>query len=83
MKNLITLARVKKRSGKSLSNIVIGFDGDEELVIRLQELGIHIGSEISLIGRAPFRGPWLLRLGTTVVALRDDEALCLQLEENV
>jgi ferrous iron transport protein A len=62
--------------------IVLALHGEAELVSRLQELGVRIGSEVSVVGRAPFNGPILVRLGTTVVALREEEALCLQIKIN-
>jgi ferrous iron transport protein A len=60
--------------------VVASFEGNEDLIARLQELGFRLGAEVSFVGRAPFNGPILIRLGATVVALRDEEAMCLCLE---
>lgn len=75
--NLVSILSLKLLQDRA---IICAFRGDNELVARLQELGLRIGSEVYVIGRAPFRGPLLLRLGTTVIALREEEANCLQVE---
>ena len=81
MQNFARLSQLKFHTDfSSAQAVVVGYDGLEDLVIRLQELGVRIGAEVSLVGRAPFRGPWLIRLGTTVIALREEEASCLRLE---
>lgn len=60
---------------------VTGFTGDEFLIQRLQEMGINLGHEMKFVGRAPWMGPMMFRIGTTVIALRDEEALCLLLKQ--
>lgn len=61
---------------KSLRAKVQGFSGNEILIERLQEMGIHEGLELQVIGQAPFGGPLLFRFGNTVLALRREEAEC-------
>jgi ferrous iron transport protein A len=58
---------------------VIGFQGDELLIERLKELGFYVGVKIRYVGKAPFAGPLLIRLGATVMALRQEEAACLRM----
>lgn len=55
---------------------VIGFSGDPVLSERLKEMGVHPGTQLQVVGRAPFQGPFLLRFGNTVLALRHQEAVC-------
>lgn len=61
--------------------LIEGFGGDTELIERLQELGFREGQFIELCGQAPFLGPLLFRIGSTTIALREDEAQCLQLKK--
>lgn len=58
---------------------VTGFCGDSILVERLKELGLFTGLQINFFGKSPFNGPLLFRLGSTVLALRKEEAACLLL----
>ncbi len=59
---------------------ITGYNGDQQLIERLKELGLSQGLKISLVGRAPFLGPLLFRLGAMVLALREEEAACLNLK---
>lgn len=59
---------------------VLGFSGDPSLIERLKEMGIFQGLRITCCGQAPFGGPKLFRLGATVIALREEEAQCLQVK---
>ena len=52
------------------------FVGPADIIERLKEMGLHLGVSVLYQGRAPFRGPHLIRFGSTVVALRDEEAAC-------
>ena len=51
-----------------------------QTVERLKELGLSEGLVVIYIGRAPFAGPLLFRLGAMVLALREEEAACLNLK---
>jgi len=53
------------------------FQGPAQLTERLQELGFCKDEEVVYLGRAPLRGPMIFRIGTTVIALREEEAQCL------
>jgi ferrous iron transport protein A len=59
--------------------IIHALKGPDELVARLHELGLHPGLEVIFKGRAPFSGPLLLQLETTLFALREDEAACVEI----
>lgn len=51
--------------------------GEPGLTRRLREMGFHTGCEVRLLGRAPFRGPFVVQLHDSVLALRSAEAECL------
>ena len=71
-------ASLENSGGSNPRFLILTFSGDEALVERLQEVGFRRGDEIELVGRAPFFGPFLYRLGATVIALREEEAHCLR-----
>jgi Fe2+ transport system protein FeoA len=64
----------------SASLQLVGFDGEAKIVERLKELGLYQGLRFQLQSRLPFRGPQLIRFGATVLALRTEEAACLQIK---
>lgn len=43
---------------------------------RLHEMGLHSGMLVTILGRAPFGGPLLVRFKTSFLALRNEEAQC-------
>lgn len=51
--------------------------GEPGLTRRLREMGFHTGCAVRLLGRAPFRGPFVVQLHDSVLALRSAEAECL------
>lgn len=53
--------------------------GPEILVERLHEMGFYKGILLSLRGRGPFGGPYLVQLETVTIALRETEWKCLEL----
>lgn len=59
---------------------VIGFSGDHLIIERLKEMGLHKGLEIEFVGRAPLQGPMIYRFGNTILALRAQEAACIQIQ---
>ncbi|MGZ3798356.1 MAG: FeoA family protein [Pseudobdellovibrionaceae bacterium] len=50
--------------------------GSPSICERLQEMGLHKGQVIKLLGRAPLQGPLLIQFGTSFIALRAEEAQC-------
>ena len=57
--------------------VIADVQGDAGLSRRLREMGFHSGCEIRILGRAPFRGPLIVQLHDSVLALRFAEAECL------
>lgn len=55
-------------------------DGPELVIERLSELGFYVGKQVQLIGQSPFSGPLVIRSGSQVVALRTEEAKCIQVK---
>lgn len=45
-----------------------------ELLPRLAALGFHVGHVVEVLRRAPFAGPLHIRLGTTDVVIRREDA---------
>lgn len=54
--------------------------GEPALSRRLREMGFHTGCEVRVLGRAPFKGPLVVQLHDSVLALRHSEAQCLQIK---
>ena len=70
--------KVGAHTPEALTPVTItGFLGDNVIVERLKEMGFHQGLEVFVAGYAPFGGPLLFRFGSTVLALRREEASCL------
>lgn len=55
---------------------ITGFSGEEIFRERMHELGLRVGTTVTILGRAPFGGPLLIRFNTSFLALRNEEALC-------
>jgi len=56
--------------------IIASLHGEDLLCERLHEMGLRAGMKITILGRAPFGGPLLIRFNTSFLALRHEEALC-------
>ncbi len=67
---------------KGDQSTLIQFTGDHQLIERLIDMGLHTGAQIEVIGFLPFSGPIIIRWDNTLLALRKEEALCLQLQIN-
>lgn len=55
---------------------ITGFVGDTVFRERMHEMGLRIGTQVTILGRAPFGGPLLIRFNTSFLALRNEEAVC-------
>lgn len=53
--------------------------GSKDLQLRLHELGFFRGTELEVLKKIPFGGPFVVRLGNTLLALREDELKLLSL----
>lgn len=62
------------KTGQSVE--ITGFAGEDVLRERLHEMGLRVGSVITILGKAPFGGPLLIRFNTSFLALRKEEAVC-------
>jgi Fe2+ transport system protein FeoA len=71
---------LNKLSAKNAKAIVTSFQGSTEMVERLTEMGLHLNQSIEFLGQAPLGGPKLFKLSTIVLALRANEAECVQVE---
>ncbi|MBZ0091764.1 MAG: FeoA family protein [Burkholderiales bacterium] len=56
------------------SGTIAGIHAEEELFHRLMALGFRVGKPLQLIRRAKFSGPLHVRLGTTDIILRANDA---------
>lgn len=55
---------------------ITGFVGEDIFRERLHEMGLRVGTKLTVLGRAPFGGPLLIRFNTSFLALRNEEASC-------
>ena len=79
----MNLLEVKKHSQilKAQGEVTVtDFEGHELIVERLHEMGFHKGCVLKVLGVAPLRGPLLIELNGTVLALRDEESQCLLIQ---
>ncbi|KYG64050.1 ferrous iron transporter A [Bdellovibrio bacteriovorus] len=74
----MTLLDSKPRPGHQFE--ITGFTGDQVYRERLHEMGLRVGTKVTVLGRAPFRGPLLVRFNTSFLALRNEEAACAQVK---
>lgn len=72
---------------QALSQLVIGqkaliaaIEAEESLFHRLSALGFRVGKPLSIMRRANFNGPLHVRLGTTDVILRSNEASHIRIQ---
>lgn len=72
----MTLLQYMQNHSSSGNLEIVGFTGAPAICERLHEMGLHQGQVITLVGRAPLRGPLLIQFGTSFVALRAEEAQC-------
>ena len=75
----MTLTDASLKRGQTVK--IIGFKGSGLLQERLHEMGFRQGMMVTLLGRAPFSGPLLIKFNTSFIALRMDEAECAQIEQ--
>jgi len=57
---------------------ILNIAGEHLLRERLHEMGLRAGMKLTILGRAPFGGPLLVRFKTSFLALRNEEAVCAQ-----
>ena len=59
--------------------VISAIEAEESLFHRLSALGFRVGKTLSIMRRASFNGPLQVRLGTTDVILRSNEASRIQI----
>ncbi len=64
------------------SATIVAIQTDEALRQRLLALGFRIGKRIELIRKASFSGPLQVRIGTTDILLRRNEASKIAVEKS-
>jgi ferrous iron transport protein A len=60
--------------------IIAAIEAEESLFHRLSALGFRVGKPLSIMRRANFNGPLQVRLGTTDVILRTNEASHIRIQ---
>jgi ferrous iron transport protein A len=60
--------------------LISAIEADESLFHRLSALGFRVGKPLSVMRRANFNGPLHVRLGTTDVILRTNEASYIKIQ---
>lgn len=60
--------------------VIAAIEAEESLFHRLSALGFRVGKTLSIMRRASFNGPLQVRLGTTDVILRINEASHIQIQ---
>jgi len=61
---------------------IVAFNADADLYRRFAALGLRAGKQVSVLRRARFAGPLLIRAGTTDVMLRVRDARCIFVQIN-
>lgn len=69
----------QRQTGKDQYCVIQSFAGPSLIQERLREMGLSVGTKLRLRGRVVLRGPWLVEYSDTVLALRDEEAVCLNI----
>jgi ferrous iron transport protein A len=60
--------------------LIAAIEAEESLFHRLSALGFRVGKPLSIMRRANFNGPLHVRLGTTDVILRTNEASHIRIQ---
>ncbi|WP_415061360.1 FeoA family protein [Bdellovibrio sp.] len=76
----MTLLDTTLKPGHSVE--ITGFAGENVFRERLHEMGLRVGMTLTILGRAPFGGPLLIRFNTSFLALRNEEAACARVKQN-
>jgi ferrous iron transport protein A len=69
--------------GRGQPASVVGFSGEPAIEALLREIGFAELDQVEVLGAGPLWGsPLSIRLNRTVIALRRDEAACVQVQPN-
>ena len=75
----MTLQTLRKGQKGRVRGIVTA---DEDLAVKLREIGFSEGDEVEMITAGPFGQPLAVRLNRTLVALRGSEAAAVQVDHD-
>lgn len=76
-KNIVSLAKLDtNQSGK-----VVEFTAGPRLVRRLEEMGIRVGKKVTKISGMPLRGPVVIQVGGTRIAIGHGMAMKVMAEK--
>ncbi|MGD8843853.1 MAG: FeoA family protein [Gammaproteobacteria bacterium] len=56
------------------SGTIAALSGDPDIRIRIQSLGLRVGRAVAVIRRSRFGGPIQVRIGTTDLLIRPEQA---------
>ncbi len=59
---------------------IVSIDWTHEVGERLEEMGLHPGMLLTWVGQSPWGGPLILRFTSGLLALRHEEARCIQVK---
>lgn len=57
--------------------LILSLEGDQEIIERLEEMGMSVGRSVRVLRRMPLGGPFVVQAGTIFIALRENEAECV------
>jgi Fe2+ transport system protein FeoA len=66
--------------GLPSQGVIKALVGDQASCDRLLEVGFAVGETYEIHGVSPFKGPLIVQVGTAVLAIREMEALCVQVQ---
>lgn len=75
----MTLQTLRKGQKGRVRGIVTA---DEDLAVKLREIGFSEGDEVEMITSGPFGQPLAVRLNRTLVALRAAEAAAVEIDHD-
>ena len=75
----MTLQTLRKGQKGRVRGIVTA---DEDLAVKLREIGFSEGDEVEMITSGPFGQPLAVRLNRTLVALRAGEAAAVEIDHD-
>lgn len=59
---------------------ILELTGDPHDTERLLAMGLVPGREVAFIRRAPLAGPYIVQIAKSILALRKEEAQCVQIQ---
>jgi Fe2+ transport system protein FeoA len=61
----------------NLEALIVALEGDQEVIERLEEMGMGCGRSVRVLRKMPMGGPYVVQAGTIFIALRENEAACV------